>query len=51
MTKELSFLLSRTSVSRSETIFGLDIGSYRFAEAMNVGGSIWMVGDRDRYER
>ena len=51
VTKELSFLLSRTSVSRSETIFGLDIGSYRFAEAMNVGGSIWMVGDRDRYER
>ena len=51
VTKELSFLLSRTSVSNSETISGLDIGSYWFAEAVNVGGSIWMIGDHGRDNR
>ena len=51
VTKELSFLLSRTSVSNSETISGLDIGSYWCTEAVNVGGSIWMIGDHGRDSR
>ena len=48
VTRELSFLLSRTSVSRSTTIFNLEIRNHWHTGVLHIDDSVWMVGHYDR---
>ena len=48
VTRELSFLLPRTSVNRSTTTFNLEIRNDWHTGAVHIDDSVWMVGHDDR---